>query len=323
MKIHLEFNQYTFNYNSSITVGTNQLKTNDVLNVRGELLDPLDLISLPGFHLYSLNQWKFSIESFFKDQEFDFSDINLEVPFFNTIKKSPETEFITDDLLFAIESVLFKVIERNFPDKLFFLKESPLNIKINALYHQDSEFNLTAIECLKIKIRPTENSLQQTIALINKGIVENPKIKFRLDGNRTFELVELATFVNQLHLSSTSNFLKQIEYFEEPFKNFYDSFSFQKQFNYNLGVDETVLLYQHQLENLDQLPVHCTLILKPTLLGISKTFEIMKFAQFHNLKTVISSTYDSESCIKILYQIASLSKDICHGLDTSKFLPKL
>ena len=82
-----------------------------------------------------------------------------------------------------------------------------------------------------------------------------------------------------------------------------------------------MLAYQGKLENLDRIPSGNTLILKPSLLGISKSFEIIKYANFHRLNTVISSTYDSSSAMIPYYFLAALSPTTFHGLDTLKFLP--
>ena len=323
MKLNLEFNQLHFQYNSSIIVGKNHLPSNKALQIKSPEFDSITLISLPGFHQHSLNEWQFMIDTFFKEEDLDLSNINLEKPFFNTINKSSAYYSLSNDLLFAIEAVLFKVIQRYCPEKLSFFSETALTIKVNNLYHPAMKTDFTKIDCLKIKIRPTAESLQQTITVLKNGILKNSKIQFRLDGNRTFDLIDLINFTNEIQFSFSTTFIDQINYFEEPLKNFYDSFIFQKMFHYNLGFDESILTYQNNLEKLGTLPPHSTLILKPSMLGISKCLEIMKNAQRYNFETVISSTYESPSCFAILQYLTSLSPSTTHGLDTLKFLPNL
>lgn len=312
MKINLKFDFSEFSYTAPIIVNQFKIFKNRVLSVSifedDNLIDNIHLTSLPHFHNYSLEEWRYTLETFFLDRKLDFSSIDLTLPFFNTTKS--QTIF-QGELLFVIENVLFAVIEKKFPHVLAHIKKYP--IKINALYSPDllmKEFP----ECLKIKIRPTKENLKETIELIKKLKEKKSDVIFRLDGNRSFEFSELIYFLN--HINRAHGPIENyIQYIEEPFKNYSDSYLFSNYYSIPLALDESLLLF---IDHLYKIPKDSYLIVKPSLLGISKSFEILNL---FTSRVVISSSYESKDSIRSLMYLAALNPTTFHGLDTLKFLP--
>lgn len=313
MKINLRFNFKDFAYTSPIAVRNKTLTTNQMLSVEifhnDQLINKIELCSLPFFHNYNLREWKCVLEDFFSEHELNFSQIKLDHPFFNTTVSTLQHE---GELLFVIESILFAVIEKLFPESLSHIEKKP--IKLNALYS-----HFLAIEeipdCLKIKIRPVTSNMIETANLIHDLREKNANIIFRLDGNGSFELSELEVFLDYLAVNCGS--LEQfIEYIEEPFKNINDLTSFRKMCSIPIALDESLLPYRNSLF---LLPKKTYLIVKPSLLGISKSFEIMKM---YKEKMIISSSFETASALRPLMFLAAMNPKTYHGLDTLKFLPK-
>lgn len=265
----------------------------------------VEISSLPHFHRYSIYEWKFILEDFFSKESFRFDQIELSSPFFNTTEASVIKE---GELLFVIESVLFAFIEKNFPQSLSSISNK--EIKINALYSKALRLeNLP--NCLKIKIRPNPHSLQETTEIMSKLLAKNSAIIFRLDGNRTFELQELNSFVNSL---DEKNLLNSVQYIEEPFKNFSDTYHFQRFSHVPVALDESITYFFDKLDAFSQ----CYFVLKPSLLGLSRCF---KLSRRYPGRVIISSSYEFPSAMRALLYLSAINFPQYHGLDTIKFLP--
>ncbi len=309
MKIKLDFTIVEFSYVAPIQVLKNQLIQNKALRVSIKIdeqyIGELALTPLPHFHHYTLEEWRFSLKEFFEEKEFDFYHIDLEAPFFNTIKS---TFVFSGELLFAIESVLFLIIEKKYSKALAHIEKKPIHI--NALYSSKLPLKTTP-NCLKIKIRPTPKSIADTITIIKKS----QRSHFRLDGNRSFDSLELKTFLLLLK-KECGDISSLIEYIEEPFKNSNDLFTFKSQFT--LALDESLIQYVEQ-SKIFLFPNNFMAIIKPSLIGISKSFFLMEQLKE---RAVISSTYESSSAMRPLMYLAAINPRLHHGLDTFKFLPK-
>ena len=319
MKLELTLSFVPFQYKIPIIVQSHTLIENVLLSVsifhKKNFLSKIELTSLPKFHMYDLTEWKFILENFFQENDFNLENIKLDQAFFNMI--SPlSNELFEGELLYVIESVLFKVIEVCKPEVLSFIDKKP--IKTNGLFSQGLKMD-SLPECLKIKIRPTTKNLLETSDLLNKLFKLNPKIFFRFDGNQSFDLNELLSYFQQLQKNCELPLVKLIEYIEEPFKNASESHLFHQYFKIPIAIDESLIIYK---ENLNLLPKKTNLILKPSLFGISKSFKILGLAKKLQLKIVISSSYETSSAISPLLYLAALSPDTYHGFDTLKFLPK-
>ena len=109
--------------------------------------------------------------------------------------------------------------------------------------------------------------------------------------------------------------LDLIEYVEEPFKNFSDTFAFQKLSDVPLAIDESIVNLGEDLTSFD----NCYFVLKPSLIGLSSCFELMnRFSP----RTIISSSYERPSALRPFFFLAALNPVQFHGLDTLKYLPK-
>lgn len=309
MKLNLNFENFTFDYQTPIIVGKTTLSRNEALivTISAENFKEtvLHLCSLPHYHRYSIREWEFMIRHFFSTTDFDFSKIEFDKPYFNTTSLPLQTE---GECNYALESVLFAFIEKNFPQSLLHFDQQ--NIKINGLYSNEMEFDETP-GCVKIKIRPSEKNLEQTLAAMKKLLSKKPECLFRFDGNRTFELSEMLSY---LELLGPQN-LKRIQYIEEPFKNFSDTYRYLNTSEIPLALDESVLFFYKDLGQFK----NCFYVLKPSLLGLSQTFALMKV---HADKSIISSSYEFPSALRPFFYLSSMNPAQYHGLDTIKFLPK-
>lgn len=312
MKLRLDFSIFDFSYTFPIQVKNHYILENQILSVDIYLNDfhikKIDFTNLFNFHNYTLIEWKKTLENFFIDEDFFLDEIILEKPFFNMIKTS---KVIKGELLFIIESVLFSIIEKKSPETLAHIKKSP--IKLNALYNPSSHYDIlkNIPECIKIKIRPTKSNFNSTFEIINSLLAVKSDILFRFDGNQTFEVFELLDFLSNVNIP-----LKNIMYLEEPLKNFNELSAFEKNNSISYALDESVLAF---IENIYKLPKNHPIILKPSLIGISKCFEILKNRKKN---IIISSTYETISAMNPMIYLAAALPDSYHGLDTFKFLPK-
>lgn len=285
-----------------MVVGKKFLAENVALRVRLDEETFVDLTTLPDFHHYTIDEWKYFLESFFATHELQFEDIQFEKLFFNTTKE----ENHSGELSYAVEAVLFAWIKKHHSEQV---PTTLMPVKIHGLYSADVPFEAVP-DCVKIKIRPGKE--RDTAEAINQCLSENHSVHFRFDGNRTFDLSSLLHFLQFLGENCPAFAL---DFIEEPFINGADFFPFQIRSAIPLALDESLPFF---LDHLEKFPNNY-LILKPGLLGLSKCFELTKKYTHH---TIISSTYETPSAMTALYALASLNPDQYHGLDTLKFLPK-
>lgn len=319
MKIKLQYSFLTIEYTEAIPVQKNFLLKNNLLAVDifkdQTLLGRIDFSALPHFHQYSLEEWQYSLERFFNQAEISFEQISLSAPYFNMVVSDI---VFSGELLFAVESVLFLLIEKYSPETLAFIENR--EIALNSFYSKS--INIEDIgDCLKIKIRPSIESLEETKTIILDLLNKRPSIKFRLDGNRLFELRELSFFMTELKSFCGNQFNLAIEYLEEPLINHYDYYNFSDLQPYAVALDESISPYIENPEYLKKLPANTFFVLKPSLYGISKSFRFMNAAFKLGQQVVISSTFETASAIKPLLYLAASNPFTHHGLDTLKFLP--
>lgn len=316
MKINLAFSLAELVYTRPIKVRLKNLTNNKLLCVsifsNDEHMGDLEFAGLPDFNQYSLQEWRFVLNSFFANHEISLDNIDLHLPFFNSVSNIQNN--YTGELLFIIESVLFCILKKKMPA----LFSETQTVKLNAMYSSPDQLD-GQVQCLKIKIRPNEASLSETANVMNKMCSLNPDIKFRLDGNQSFELSELCQFMEELMRAMKKDFLQCIEYLEEPFKNYNDYFTFRKLYPYPLGLDESLL----SINNINKIEIvkESYFIIKPSLLGISKSLNLIKLAQKNNCTPVISSSYETKNTMRSLIYLAAINPETFHGLDTLKFLP--
>lgn len=307
MKIRPHFYDLEIFYQTPIKLPERELTSNIFSKISFPETDlkPLEIFTLPGFYQTTLDEKKTALNLFFETHVFHFDKVLYDAPFFNAV----ENEIILNgETIFDIECVLFPFINYPVPENLI--------IRTNAFWLN----NFPEAKCVKIKIS-TDKVLQKELATaLNDKSKEGVMPFLRFDGNRKFELDDLISFLNLLDESV----IRAIEYIEEPFKNFYDIYSFQKNHFIKIGIDESLVYF---LNHLEKLPTHSPIILKPALYGISKSFDLIKKASLLGHSAIISSTYQPASSFAPLMLLAHYSdtlseRPLFHGLDTLKFLPK-
>lgn len=306
MKILTTFHDSTIVYTKPITLPHCELASNCFCQIdfSGTDTSPIDIYSLPDFYQITLPEKKMIIKDFFNLGDFDFSKIILDLPYFNTITLEKP---LAKEIIFDVECALFQFIKYPFPE--------------NLIIHTNSfgMNNFTEAKCVKIKISPDKDTQKNLASILNEQAKKISMPLLRFDGNQKFELSDLIFFLNLLD----EKVLNAIEYIEEPFKNFYDIYLFQKLYNIKIGIDESLLYF---LDKLDKLPKNTPIILKPALYGISKSFELIKKASLLGHPVIISSTYQPASTFPPLLALANYSDKLnkfplFHGLDTLNFMP--
>lgn len=292
----------TLSYRATIPVRGLLLTENQFLKVH--IFDTEYFISvLPGFHQSSLQEINLKLKTFFSQYSLNFTNIDFSKKFFNlTTLQNSFLESINEASLFNIETILLDIIRKKHPE-LF----THTSIAQNFLYNEKDaiDFYLDA-DCIKIKINPL--SVKKTIQVINELYKLNSEMIYRLDGNKKFELSDLIDFEKSLkeHLHPTA--FKNIDYIEEPFKNFNDSFLFKKRSELTLAIDESFVFFM-KTPNLSQ-PV----VIKPSLIGVSP---IVSWLKSHaETRAIISSSFEHPSMMTSLHFLARYRPNEFHGLES-------
>jgi hypothetical protein len=260
------------------------------------------LSTLPGFHETSLEEVAFKLKNFFSDYPLDFNDIQFDKKFFNLITLDRFTNTFSGEMLFHTESILLGIIRTTHPH-LF----SKVPVLLNELYRsQNGPDFYKDSSCLKIKIVPTKAN--ETASVINSLNKLNPELIYRLDGNRKFELDELLSFVEVLEKNIPMNAFKNIDYIEEPFKNFYDTYSFEKSSNLKIAIDESFKFFMDHKNNDSRISV-----IKPSLIGISPVWNWLR--SNHHQRAIISSSFEHPTILLCLQILAQLRPEEYHGLE--------
>lgn len=299
--IEIESSFTNLSYRTSVPVRGLALKNNRFLKVRVLEVDYY-LCVLPGFHEAGLEEISLKLKYFFSHYQLDFNSINFTVKFFNLISyKDTFLDSIKEECLFSIEAILLGIIQKTHP-QLF--SNDP--IAINHLYNEKdgTKFYLDA-DCIKIKINP--NNVLRTIQVINELYTINPEIIYRLDGNKKFEFAELIRFEQTLKSGIHPNAFNKIDYLEEPFKNFYDTFLFTKRSELTVAIDESFKLFM-----LNSDPVFPAVI-KPSLIGISPVMYWLK--SHENIRAIISSSFEHPSVMSAHSFLARQRPNEFHGLE--------
>lgn len=303
MKIDTQFNDQLIQYEIPLRLGAKKISDNIFSKLTLNQKKAIDLYSLEGFYQNTLAEKKNAITNFFLKNDIKLEHLQLNKTFLNAsdCKKIYEPE-----ILFDIECAIFSLANYSFNEKN----------KINSNFFYDN-ITIPTSGTLKIKVAPNKEKLSDLASQLN---LQQTLPLIRLDGNRQFELFELVGFLKLLN----PNVLDKIEYIEEPFKNFYDLYTFKKYFNIKIAIDESLINFQNDLE---KLPNNSPLVLKPALYGISRSYQLIENAYKLNHYVIISSTYQPASTMLPLIFLAEFSnnlakKNLYHGLDTFKFLPK-
>jgi len=299
--INIETSFTTLSYRSPVPVRGLTIDHNRFLKVRVLEVDYY-LSVLPGLHQATLEEINFKVKHFFSHYELDFKDIDFGVKFFNLVRVHDAfLDSIKEECLFNIEAILLGMLQKTHPH-LF----SHDAVAINLLYNDrdGTQFYLDA-DCIKIKINP--DNVQKTIQVINELYQLNPEMIYRLDGNKRFELSELIAFEQTLKKGIPSQAFLKIDYIEEPFKNFYDTFLFKKRSELTVAIDES---YKNYIEASDLM---FPAVIKPSLIGISPVFSWLRFHEDN--RGIISSSFEHPSVLVALSFLARQRPNEFHGLE--------
>jgi hypothetical protein len=306
----------TINYEKPIYVLDKKILKNEILdyqiyNEQNQLFANGYLQFIPHLHHSNLLDLNNFLVHFFKTYDLSFDRINLCSPTFNIIKNfdTPNVEF-----LYAIESIIFNILFHHFKNALPSI-ENP-KIKVNALASLDQLPNQINASCLKIKIQP--NFSIESLKKLDSILKLNENLTIRLDGNQQFSANQLLEFLSKFENISNQNRISRIEYIEEALQSPLDYDEIFKKYAIFQAIDESL----EKLDSLQNIHNISAFILKPSVLSISKCFNLIKNQKNNVSKFVISSTYEpAQSLLEHLY-LTQLSPSTYHGLGTLDFLPK-
>lgn len=149
--------------------------------------------------------------------------------------------------------------------------------------------------------------MHKTIQVINELYQLNPEMIYRLDGNKRFEIDELIAFEKTLKNNINDQAFLKIDYIEEPFKNFYDSFLFKKRSELTVAIDESFINYMSSSDLI--FPA----VIKPSLIGISPVISWLR--SHEDNRAIISSSFEHPSVMLALSFIARQRPNEFHGLE--------
>lgn len=304
--IDVKFEYITLPYLTPVPVSGKFLSKNRFLKIT-VLEQEFYLSTLPGLHEISLEEVEFKLNILFNVYHLNFREIQFTQKFFNIIPLDQFTNSFSGEMLFHSESILLGIIRTTHPH-LF--NHSP--IRLNELYSPTQSLDFYSdSKCLKIKIRPGDYThISEILSALHKI---NPHLLFRLDGNKKFELHELAEFTEYLKNHLTINAYKNIDYVEEPFKNFYDTILFEKGSDLKIAIDESFKFFMnHDYQRIS--------VIKPSLLGLSPVWNWLRSRQ--DQRAIISSTFEHPTIMLSLQMLAKLRPEEFHGLENFVVISK-
>lgn len=260
---------------------------------------------LPYFHNTGLEELAFKVKKFFASYNFNTNHIDFSRRFFNLVEVDDFLNSINNEVLFNIECLLLGMLKKTH-SHLFDNNEFQQNELYRSRRGPSAYINS---KCLKIKIAPT--SIDKTIRLLNELHSLNQELIFRLDGNRLFELNDFVEFTKSLENNIPEAAFNKIDYIEEPFKNFSDTYLFQKRSPIKIAMDESFsTLYTLSTEDF---PEDIPVVAKPSLFGVSCIYNWM---ETHTKNRIILSTSFEHPTVKIgLDFLAQKRPSEFHGLE--------
>lgn len=164
-----------------------------------------------------------------------------------------------------------------------------------------------------IKVKVGRESLDKDIININKLLqITDNKQTLRLDANQSWTLEQATRFFKEVPS-------ERITFIEEPLKVSANN-GFEDYVNWSTAIN-TPFALDEQVQNPDfkLIPIQglSTIVIKPMLIGLKRTFEMVDQAIDLDINVVISSSYESSLTLNFLYQLsAQLPNSLPPGLDT-------
>jgi len=298
----------TLPYKIALPVRGKKIDNNQFCKVTSPAILPLYLSSLPSMHQSIATEIKRTIDTFFDQAIISYLDVDFSKRFFNLIKDYQTAKY-TFEQLFHIECVLFYLLKESRPE----LIPATNVIKENAVFMPEKKLEFyKSFDCMKIKISPLITS-DDLINILKKFNFQNPAQTFRLDGNRQFELGGFLQLMSELKLKAPDLF-SLIDYVEEPLKTYHDFSVAQKLAQVPLALDES---FKHFYDNnqLHKLPHGYPLVLKPSLIGVSNCYRLLK-GNLH-FRFIISSSFEHPSIRQLYLFLAGLRPLETHGLSSA------
>lgn len=205
---------------------------------------------------------------------------------------------------FGFETALLNLIasEKKLSLAGFLNPTAYMKIEINALLDGDSEDLLNRTKMLKdkgfktFKLKIGRNNIDEELKL-TKEIIEiiKPYGNLRLDANQS--LNPKSPIINNL-----TNL--KLEYLEEPFKSFEETKTLIEQNSIPIALDES--LKELQPDDLNKFKNLKAIVIKPTMLGYTKSMAFATKAMSLGITPVISSSFESPVGIYILASMSAI-----------------
>jgi O-succinylbenzoate synthase len=164
-----------------------------------------------------------------------------------------------------------------------------------------------------IKVKVGREILDNDINNINKILqLTDNKQTLRLDANQSWTLDQATRFFTNVPA-------ERIEFIEEPLKVSATN-DFENYKNWSTSINTSFAL-DEQVQNPDfkLIPIQglSTIVIKPMLIGLKRTLEMVDKIKDLGINIVISSSYESSLTLNFLYQLsAQLPNTLPPGLDT-------
>lgn len=178
------------------------------------------------------------------------------------------------------------------------------SIKNNDLYHENYDLKQRTSNIVKIKVRD-HGEFNSFLNILENSSGE---ILWRVDSNANLDLTEFLTFVEKL---DSRNKLSQIDYFEEPLKNFTDYLTLSEKLSYK---DQQMPSIAHE-EHLKEALTHQNYnfhagVVKPSQQGIS----VVESLKISGRRIILSSAYETPYSLRLCHFLASQLPLETHGL---------
>ena len=159
-----------------------------------------------------------------------------------------------------------------------------------------------------IKIKVGRLSVEKDILRVNEIIKAFNGTKIiRLDANQSWSLDQAEYFFSQIPFEQTS-------FIEEPLANSNDYNRWLRKISVPFALDEQV---QQSTFSVKRLPGLGALVIKPTLIGLQRSINIIHDADRLGIQSVISASYESSLTLNFLYSLAlHYTPESPPGLDT-------
>lgn len=241
----------------------------------------------------------------------------------NDITKSLQSYYVTPAARHGIEQALLNLMSAGKKETIPELLDRGINteVKVNSLIGfvtPDQAANMASVmvkqgfDTIKIKAgrQDFQNDLD-VVAAVRNNIGD--KINLRIDANARWEYDEA---VRNLRLLEKYN----PEYVEQPVISKEDLIRLAFATDIKIAADESVRTIPELNRYIINKYAH-VLIIKPMMIGsIIETADIIKKAAEYNIKTVISTSFESSVGFRSCLLLASFVKeDYAHGLSTLDF----